>query len=94
MAIIRREKRKRGFFGWVFLLTFIAFNLIMVLWIGSYWAMLAERTSSSEAEQVGTAIGGTIGTGMLMALWAIGDIILGIFVLLSRGQKYIIEEIT
>ncbi len=93
MAIVRREKRQRGFFGWVFLLMFIAFNLLMVLWIGSYWSTLAERVATSDAEQVGKAIGGTIGTGMLLTLWAIGDIILGIFVLLSRGQKIIIEEL-
>jgi hypothetical protein len=91
-TIIRRETRKRGFFGWVFLLLFIAFNLLMLAWLIGYWSTLSEMKTGSDAEAAGRAIGGTIGSGMLISLWAFGDIILGIIVLLSRGRKTIIEE--
>lgn len=91
-TIVRKEKRKRGFFGWVFLILFLGFNALMVLWLGAYWAALSDMETSSSAEAAGAAIGGTIGSGMLLTLWVFGDIILGIFVLLTRGQKIIIEE--
>lgn len=90
--IIRKETRKRGFFGWLFLLLFIGFNLLMLLWLVSYWSHLGALSPASDAERAGTAIGGTIGSGMLITLWAMGDIILGLFVLLTRGRKTIIEE--
>ncbi len=90
--IIRRETRKRGFFGWIFLLLFIAFNLIMLAWLVSYWNVLSNSAATTDAEKVGTAIGGTIGSGILLAVWALGDIILGLFVLLTRGRKTIIER--
>jgi uncharacterized membrane protein len=50
--------------------------------------------AGSSAEQAGTAIGGAIGMSMVIGLWAFGDIVLGIFVLLTRGKKIIIEEAT
>ncbi|HTO29626.1 MAG TPA: hypothetical protein VL202_00380 [Pararhizobium sp.] len=91
-TIVRRETRKRGFFGWIFLILFILFNLLMVWWLLAYWSSLASTTSASDAEAAGKAIGGTIGSGMLIFLWAAGDVILGLFVLLTRGRKIIIEE--
>ena len=41
---------------------------------------------------IGRAIGATIGTSMLLGIWMAGSVILGIFVLLSRGRKTVIEE--
>jgi hypothetical protein len=90
--IIRKETRKRGFFGWLFLLAFIGFNVLMIAWLVQYWSTLSQMTATSDAEKVGAAIGGTIGSGMILTLWALGDVILGIIVLLTRGRKTIIEE--
>jgi hypothetical protein len=90
--IIRKETRKRGFFGWLFLLAFIGFNLLMIAWLVQYWSTLSQMTATSDAEKVGAAIGGTLGSGMILTLWALGDVILGIIVLLTRGRKTIIEE--
>jgi hypothetical protein len=64
----------------------------MLLWLLAYWTQLGSTAATSEAEQAGRAIGGAIGSGMLLTMWALGDIILGLFVLLSRGRKTIIEE--
>ncbi|WP_156453336.1 hypothetical protein [Polycladidibacter hongkongensis] len=47
----------------------------------------------SDAESAGLAIGGTIGSGMLLTFWVLGDIILGLFVLFTRGKKVITEEV-
>lgn len=90
--VIRKETRKRGFFGWTFRILFILFNIFMLLWLFSYWGSLSEMNVASDAERAGAAIGGTIGSGMILTVWVFGDIILGLFVLFTRGRKTIIEE--
>lgn len=90
--IVRREIRKRGFFGWLFLLIFLGFNALMAVWLISYWVQLSEMSAPTQAEQAGKAIGGTIGSTMLLGLWAVGSVITGLLALLTRGSKTIIEE--
>jgi hypothetical protein len=90
--IIRRETRRRGFFGWVFLLIFLAFNALMLLWLISYWGELGKVVASGEAERVGRAIGGTIATGMILFVWASGSVITGLLALLTRGRRTIIVD--
>jgi hypothetical protein len=93
---VRTEVRKRGFFGKVFKFLFVLFNVLMLIWVISYWSTVAplfdERLDS--AGRTGAAIGTTLGTTFLLFLWALGDVILGLLTLLSRGQKIIIEETT
>jgi hypothetical protein len=75
-TVIRKEIRKRGFFGWIFLLIFLGFNALMLMWLIAYWSTLGEGISSSDAAvSTGTAIGGTIGTGMLLFLWVCGSLL-------------------
>jgi len=84
---MRLRKPKRGFFGKVFKWLFILFNIIMVFWLISYWIQIGDLvTGKSEMEQAGTAIGATIGTGMLAMIWVFGDVILGILVLFTRAR--------
>lgn len=90
--VVRREIRKRGFFGWVFLLVFLAFNLFMAAWLFSYWSLLSDQTAVTQAQQAGKAIGGALGTGTLVVLWLFGSIITGLLALLTRGGKTIVEE--
>ena len=80
----------RQVFKWLFIL----FNIAMLCWSLAYCGSLGQtiNTASSEAEQAGTALGGTLGVGMLMFLWMVGDVILGIIVLLTRGKTLIVEE--
>jgi hypothetical protein len=93
VRIIRREVRKRGFFGWVFLLIFLGFNGLMVLWLFSYWSQIGSSLSSgSQAERAGSAIGATVGTGMILFFWMAGAVITGFLALLTRGRKTYIEE--
>ncbi|AXK79621.1 hypothetical protein DW352_03255 [Pseudolabrys taiwanensis] len=90
---VRIERRKRGFFGWLFLLLFVAFNVLMLVWLASYWIAIGPRMSEgSAAAQAGSAIGATMGTGLILSMWTCGAIILGLFALLTRGRKIVIEE--
>jgi hypothetical protein len=46
---------------------------------------------TSEAEKAGFAAGTAIGVGALIFVWVAGAVILGLFVLFTRGQKVIVE---
>ena len=91
--VIRREVRRRGFFGKLFLLLFVLFNAAMLAWLVAYWSSLGDLAPTSDAERAGAAIGITIGTGILFFFWVAGDIILGLFALLTRGRVTVIEEV-
>jgi hypothetical protein len=84
--IVRTERYRRGVFGWLFRIVFWAFNVIMFAWIAIYWNILSGLHLDSahpQAAKVGTAIGGTIGTGVIMFFWVMGAFILGMLVLFT-----------
>lgn len=83
------RKPKRGFFGKLFKWSFIVFNVGMVVWLFSYMGVIGEGMDSAatDAESAGTAIGATLGMGMLVTFWALVDIILGMFVLFTRPKS-------
>ena len=89
MCGVQVRKLTRGFFGRMFNWLFIAFNVLMVFWLFSYWGTVGEvvTTSGSEAAKAGAAVGATIGTGMLLSIWVFGDIILGLFVMFTRAKS-------
>lgn len=91
--IVRVEKRRRGLFGKFFLLLFWGFNILMVfLMFGGLSGNSAQyQALTSEAERAGYAAGTAIGAGLIIIVWAAGALILGLFVLLTRGSKVIIE---
>jgi hypothetical protein len=91
-SIVRREKRERGPFGKLLKWAFIGFNVVMLIWIVSGFSAVSKIEVHSTAEQAGRAIGSAIGFASLLTLWAIGDLILGILVIVSRGDKVITEE--
>lgn len=86
---VQLRKLKRGFFGKIFKFLFIAFNIFMALWMFSYFGVVSDaaKDTSNSARQAGAAIGGALGTGFLLFLWGIGDLILGLFVLFTRPRK-------
>ncbi len=92
--IIRRETRRRGVFGWLFLLIFIGFNLFMAFWfftgLGAAGSGYGEL--GSDAEKAGAVIGTTIGATFIVIIWAAGATITGLFAFLTRGKLTIIEE--
>ena len=92
MTIVRTEKRERSFAGHLVKRIFIGFNLLMIVWIFGGLYSVSKIPTHSAVEQIGSAIGTTIGVTLLLILWALGDLILGFLVLLTRGNKIIIEE--
>ena len=86
---VQLRKPKRGFFGTLFKWIFILFNLLMVGWLISYFGSIGElaNTTGSEAGKAGAAIGGAIGTGMILGIWAVGDVILGALVMFTRPKS-------
>lgn len=94
MATIQREIRKRGIGGKLIKFLFIAFNILMLIWLVSYWVQIGNMMDGvqSEAERAGGAVGATLGTGMLLFIWAAGAIILGILTMLTRGQRILVTE--
>jgi len=81
-------KPKRGLLGKLIKWTFILFNILMVFLWFSYTGHVADtiQTTTSSAEEAGTLIGGTVGVGLIFAIWFFGDFILGIFVFLTRPK--------
>lgn len=73
----RIRKAKRGFFGTIFKWLFILFNLLMVAWMLSYCAEVGQIAS----------VGGFLGMGMLMNVWALGAIILGALAYFTKGKE-------
>jgi hypothetical protein len=93
MAIIRREISDRTFMGKMIKWLFILFNLLMAIWLIGGLASAGTNMdvgNMSEAEQAGTGLGIMIGVSMIGTIWVIGDVILGLLVLLTR-RRIIIE---
>ena len=84
VRVVQREIRKRGFFGWIFLLIFFGFNGAMALWLFWYWRLISSETEGARA---GGAFFGIIGGGTLLFLWAAGALITGAVALVARGRK-------
>lgn len=82
------RKPKRTLMGKLIKYTFIGFNILMLIWFISGMGGAAEvvESANSEAEQAGAAVGAGIGAMFILFIWAIGDLILGLFVLLTRPK--------
>lgn len=95
MGIVRREVSDRTVFGKIVKWAFIAFNVLMLIWLFAGFSAAGEAMSGTvnDAERAGAAIGSTLGLGMIIVLWAMGDVILGMFVLFTRRKKIVeVEE--
>jgi hypothetical protein len=90
------EKRRRGFFGWIFLSLFWLSNAFMAAWLVatlSSWGSLPKAVS--QAEKTGAGLGMAMGLGMIFSIWACVAAVTGLFALMTRGRKEITEiEIT
>jgi hypothetical protein len=74
---------------------FWVFNLIILVWLVTAWTAMSGvhfDGDNSHAAKAGMAIGGVVGTGIIMFCWAIGAFVLGLFVMFTRGRKVITEE--
>lgn len=94
-TVVRTESRKRGVFGWIFLILFWAFNGLMALGLFNGLSTTAEQGAqlTNEAAQAGHAVGTALGIGVVLVVWVLGAALLGLFVLLTRGKKIIVETV-
>lgn len=92
MATVQKEVYKRGIIGKFFKWIFILFNILMLISVIMGIVNVSEVSATTDAEKAGVAIGATMGFGVLLTIWALGDIILGLLTYFSRGTKYIITE--
>lgn len=84
---VQLRKPKRGFFGKLFKWSFIAFNILMLVWLVSGVNAASEGMNGlNDAERAGAAIGTGLGVAMIFSVWVVGDIILGLFVLFTRPK--------
>ena len=82
-----------AFSGSFFLGLFWLFNALMLWWLIACWrAMSRLPTPDSEAGRMGAAAGATLATGMIFFFWVAGTVMLGLFVILTRGGHVTIEE--
>ena len=86
---VQLRKPKRTFLGKVMKWGFIIFNVVMIAWMASFGEHVTDVSegASSGAEQAGVAIGAGLGTGLIMMVWLVGDVVLGLFVLFTRPQS-------
>jgi hypothetical protein len=89
---VRTEKRVRSTFGQLVKWAFIAFNVLMLIWLVGGMGAVSKMPTHSDAERAGHAIGAALGFSAILGIWMMGDIILGLFVLLTRGNTVIVEE--
>lgn len=87
MTII--TKHRRGFFGWIFLILFWAYQGLMGLFV--YATITAyQETAAQNADaawQVGAAIGGSGLAVVGWFAWMLGTVVLGLPVLMTRGRS-------
>lgn len=84
---VELRKPKRGVFGNLVKWSFIAFNLLMGVWLVAGMGSASEAMEGmSGAEQAGAAIGTGIGAALILGIWFFGDVILGMFVLFTRPK--------
>lgn len=91
MATVQREVSDRTGFGKIIKWTFIAFNILMLIWMVSSCSAIGDisQNAANDAERAGAAIGAGLGMTFLMFIWAIGDVILGMLVFFTRRKKII-----
>ena len=89
--IVRIERYRRGFFGWIFRIFFVGFNVLMLIAIIVYSLLVAFAAPDKHdlAGRIGAAL---YGNGFLIAVWIPGALLLGVLSYVTRGNKVIIEE--
>ena len=85
---------KRGWLPQWRILTWVilAFNLLMLIWLVAGLGSAADNCAgevgdAKDACEAGTAIGAGLAGFFIILLWALGDVILGVIWLVTRGNK-------
>lgn len=80
------RKLKRGPAGQVAKWLLIIWNILMLIWLISGLTAVSRIDTTNAYEVAGAAIGASIGVSLIVIIWVFGDIILGIFALLTRPK--------
>ena len=80
----RYKHRRRGIFGWLFLIAFWLFNGLMLLLAVVGWLKVGGALS---IHQLGAHIGAVI---IPAYFWVVGDMILGLCAYVTRGRRFVI----
>jgi hypothetical protein len=89
---VRKEIRKRGLFGKIFKFLFYAFNVLMIVFLVSFWRAISGAIGPNGItpdQGIGTNL---LGTVMIAVVWLLGDGVLGALVLATRGSKIVLES--
>lgn len=83
-----------GFFGKICRFLFWGWQALMVFWLLKYSMDVAPiinaSTSPTGHVNIGTGIGVTMAVGTIVFFWVAGSVILGLFVLFTRGPKMLV----
>jgi hypothetical protein len=92
----KEVRGKVGVFGKICRFLFWGWQALMVFWLVRYSMdvapLIKENTSSAGNVDIGTGIGVTMALGMIAFFWVAGSVILGLFVLFTRGPKMLIPH--
>ena len=81
------EQRKRGVFGWVFLVLFWLFQALMILLFVLYVNGSASMPEAvTDGERAGKAIGVMLVLTMLFVPWLVGTLLLFMLSYMTRGK--------
>lgn len=80
------RKLRRGPVGQIFKWLFILWNILMLIWLISGLVSVSRIDTTNAYEVAGAAIGASIGATFIVVIWIFGDIILGLFALLTRPK--------
>ena len=81
------RKARRSFLGKVFKWGFVLFNILMAAWIFVGYSTTTEKMATlNGAESAGAALGAGLAITFLIGIWIVGDIFLGLFVMLTRPK--------
>lgn len=84
----REVRGKLGFFGWVWRILLLLWQVAMIAWFVSATAAVAPMIEEgNDAQSAGAALGLGLGWMFILIFWAAGTVILGLFVLLTRRTK-------
>lgn len=82
-------RRRRGFFGWLFLLLFIGFNMLM-LWTAEMGLGASDKLPGLSTNVFSLGIDlAAVGVAAFIVFWAIGFLLLGLLTWLTRGRKVV-----
>ena len=94
VTIIRREVRRRGIIGWICVGLFLAFNALMLFVLLRYLFGAVPRVEAMRDGPGSDGAKAAVVTITLVTLgvWGFGDLVLGMFVLMTRGRVTVVEQ--